>query len=295
MLLAFLLLLVSVFSSFQLVWAVDYLNYKDSDYGFEIDYPDGWIINSEFLQSGTWSRLVQFYSDNDWSGFVTVGRYANDDSYANLDENESLAKLTTITIGWCATTSIENDGYKCNEMSITNSQALVVGEIQTYQIEYSYDGELEDGTAFTDIGLMMIIPDGSTTYWEIYGQTWSAKADTHKELIANSINSFSFLDETEQIVSAETSVDIPDWVRNNAAWWSDGQIDDNTFANGIQFLIKQKIIDIPDLPEQSSENVENVIPDWIRNNAGWWSEGMISDDDFVSGIKYLVEQGIIRV
>ena len=29
---------------------------------------------------------------------------------------------------------------------------------------------------------------------------------------------------------------IPDWVRNNAAWWADGQIDDNTFASGIQFL-----------------------------------------------------------
>jgi len=37
------------------------------------------------------------------------------------------------------------------------------------------------------------------------------------------------------------------------------------------------------------------IPDWIKNNAKWWSEGKIPDDDFISGIKYLVEQGIIRV
>jgi len=40
---------------------------------------------------------------------------------------------------------------------------------------------------------------------------------------------------------------------------------------------------------------EETIPDWVRNNAGWWADGLISDDDFVSGIKYLVEQGIIRV
>jgi len=37
------------------------------------------------------------------------------------------------------------------------------------------------------------------------------------------------------------------------------------------------------------------IPDWIRNNADWWTQGLISDDDFVKGIQYLVEQGIIQV
>ena len=37
------------------------------------------------------------------------------------------------------------------------------------------------------------------------------------------------------------------------------------------------------------------IPDWVRNNAGWWSEGMISDNDFVSSIQYLISKGIISV
>ena len=54
------------------------------------------------------------------------------------------------------------------------------------------------------------------------------------------------------------------------------------------------IISIPDLPE-SSDTAEEEIPDWIKNNAAWWSQGLISDDDFVKGIQYLVEQGIIKV
>jgi len=87
---------------------------------------------------------------------------------------------------------------------------------------------------------------------------------------------------------------IPNWIRNNAKWWSDGQIDDSDFTSGIQFMIKENIILIPDLPKQTTETAEGV-PDWVRNNAGWWSDGMISDDDFVSGIKYLVEQGIIKI
>ena len=37
------------------------------------------------------------------------------------------------------------------------------------------------------------------------------------------------------------------------------------------------------------------IPSWIKNNADWWAQGLISDDDFVKGIQFLVEQGIIEV
>jgi hypothetical protein len=88
---------------------------------------------------------------------------------------------------------------------------------------------------------------------------------------------------------------IPDWVKNNAKWWADGQVDDSTFTQGIGFLIKEKIIGIDSLPVQSSETTEQKVPDWIRNNAGWWADGMISEGDFIKGIKFLVEKRIIQV
>ena len=37
------------------------------------------------------------------------------------------------------------------------------------------------------------------------------------------------------------------------------------------------------------------IPSWIKNNAGWWSTGQISDDEFVKGIQYMVSTGIIEL
>ena len=43
---------------------------------------------------------------------------------------------------------------------------------------------------------------------------------------------------------------VPTWVKNNAKWWSEGNINDDTFVGGIQHLMKEKIVDIPDLPEQ---------------------------------------------
>jgi hypothetical protein len=37
------------------------------------------------------------------------------------------------------------------------------------------------------------------------------------------------------------------------------------------------------------------IPAWIKNNAAWWSEGQIDDASFVSGIKYMIENGIMDI
>jgi hypothetical protein len=85
---------------------------------------------------------------------------------------------------------------------------------------------------------------------------------------------------------------VPNWVKNNAKWWSDGTIDDQTFVNGIQFLINEKIIQV-DSKEKS--NYDQKIPLWIKNNARWWTDDMISDDDFLNGMEFLVNNGIIDV
>ena len=88
---------------------------------------------------------------------------------------------------------------------------------------------------------------------------------------------------------------IPDWIKNNAKWYGDGAIEQSDFTKGIEFMIKEKIMNIPDLPASSSGISESKVPDWIKNNAKWWADGQISDQDFVKGIQFLVEKGIIRI
>lgn len=87
---------------------------------------------------------------------------------------------------------------------------------------------------------------------------------------------------------------IPDWIKNNAKWWSSNQISDSDFTKGIEYMIKENIIVIPNLPPTTTSG-QTVIPHWLKNNAGWWANGQISQDDFVNGIKWLVEHGIIKV
>ena len=87
---------------------------------------------------------------------------------------------------------------------------------------------------------------------------------------------------------------IPSWIKNNAGWWADGSIDDNSFVQGIQFLIKEGIMKIPPT-SQGSGGGSNQIPDWIKNNAGWWADGSIDDNSFVQGIQFLIKEGIMKI
>ena len=97
----------------------------------------------------------------------------------------------------------------------------------------------------------------------------------------------------DRIGDQNNEISIPEWVRNNAAWWSDGQIDDGTFIQAIEYLIKNDIILIPKTQQESTDSQE--IPAWIKNNAAWWSDGQIDDETFVQGLQFLIQKGILRV
>ena len=46
---------------------------------------------------------------------------------------------------------------------------------------------------------------------------------------------------------------------------------------------------------QSQYGDTKSIPDWIKNNANWWSEDLINDIDFINGLQYLIEHKIIKI
>ncbi len=49
---------------------------------------------------------------------------------------------------------------------------------------------------------------------------------------------------TEIPTEPPTTQNIPEWIKNNAGWWAEGAIDDTSFVQGIQFLIKEGIMTI---------------------------------------------------
>ena len=55
------------------------------------------------------------------------------------------------------------------------------------------------------------------------------------------------------------------------------------------------IIGATTVPLIQNVQAQSSIPEWIKNNAGWWAEGTVDDATFLNGIKFLLENNIIDV
>lgn len=97
------------------------------------------------------------------------------------------------------------------------------------------------------------------------------------------------------ITPVSSDIDIPNWVKKNAMWWSNGQINDPDFAKGIEYLVQENIITVTTTDENIEEANITSIPIWVRNNAAWWFEGYLTDVEFANGIKFLMASGLIKV
>ena len=87
---------------------------------------------------------------------------------------------------------------------------------------------------------------------------------------------------------------IPNWVKENAKWWSLDQISDEDFTTGLQYMVQQEIIYMGK-EIISEEESEPNLPSWLRKNAGWWSQGLLSDDEFSKNIQWMIDNGFIKL
>ncbi len=100
---------------------------------------------------------------------------------------------------------------------------------------------------------------------------------------------------TTSTTNSTQSIVIPAWIKNNAKWWSQGQIGDGQFVQGLQYMIQHGIIQIPTGSGSTATSGTQQIPAWIKNDAGWWASGQIGDGQFVQGLQYMITNGIIKI
>jgi hypothetical protein len=121
--------------------------------------------------------------------------------------------------------------------------------------------------------------------------------DTHIlnawEIVSDEIIESPITTYEEPVIENLQSATIPIWIKNNAAWWSEQQIDDSDFVAGIEYLITNGIITVPGVEVGATTTSE--IPDWIKNNAGWWADSLITDEDFTEAMQWLVANGVIQI
>ena len=193
----------------------------------------------------------------------------------------------------------EIEGGTVTDMIIDSDFIELIVEIDSIDdgiLQISFPRALLDAKFNNEDDIFFVIVNGfDTEYIEITNGADSRTliipffvGDTQIEIIGTDVLELGF----EEIIS-QTTIDIPNWVKNNAGWWAEDLIGDSDFVSGIQYMITEGIMTIP--VTQSGTSTSEEIPAWIKNNAGWWAEDLIGDSDFVSGIQYLITEGIMNV
>ena len=374
-------------------------SYENSEAGIQIDIPDKWIGYEIQMDEGTWIFLDpeglgpsnttwrMFFSIMDISKSNKLDEELSDLALRNVIDEPSYYAYCTVHPGKIAPDMNAYEKYiKCDKLAGRGGYDL---------LSYAY---LTDRNVISATWVGIIHPDFDKS--KVKATFDILSIENQKDIS----NIFGTSKPAQPIVKTK----IPDWIRNNAGWWAEGAIGDKDFVSGIQYLIKQKIMQIPDTVVSDSSETENKsvtdqgyiqvngkeffgssynpivvtitgeveedqlpidcdfmkpgeyydedvriivksdqtfqhemrfnyfeageytldckykgkdlgsvsfslakssddkpvgkdstpeinVPGWIKNNADWWSQGLISDDDFVKGIQYLVEQGIIKV
>ncbi len=242
-------------------------------------------IKTQANKDGIFS--IPLYLDSNW----VAGNYQLLATYLNNEIGSASFLITSVDApNIIVFSNIGNLEINDEEITLSGNEKSTVevyGNIKNYE-----KGE--------SISLKVIHPDGIITNVSITGKS-SGDFKAHITIGENwESGSFSIIasyDEKDfgQVNFVLNKIQIPEFFKTTAKWWSDGIVDDSEFVNGIQYLIRNKIMNIPNLPPNPTEGSEEKIPEWIRQNVKWWANGLIPDADFVSGIEYLVKEGIIRV
>ena len=106
---------------------------------------------------------------------------------------------------------------------------------------------------------------------------------------------YSGVESSVQFTIEETgTVSLPFWIKDLAKMWiNQPLVTDKDFARAIGYLIQVEIITIP--YTEPGVETESIVPEWVKNNASWWIEGILTDTEFTTTLQYLVKVGIIKV
>ena len=69
----------------------------------------------------------------------------------------------------------------------------------------------------------------------------------------------------------------------------------NNYKNFAENVIDKYPYNEVEKPKLFTIDVVEEIPVWIKNNAGWWAGGQIDDAEFLTGMHFLIKNGIIVI
>lgn len=199
--------------------------------------------------------------DNQVGSKLQMSHQLNTDKKVYQPGEDIILDINTIGLGeksFAEILVIDSNNTMIDNFGVTGSNSTILSG-DKYQKNGKYTAELINPTT------------GDFDFTSFIVETPSAKPDNSSQ-------------------KANTILQIPTWMKNNAKWWSQGTISDDEFTSGLQFLINQGTVKIPS--SQPSVTHSGKIPDWVKTDAWLWSAGEMSDKEFVSGLQYLADNRV---
>ena len=209
----------------------------------EIDLPES-AINIDDFTGG--KRIVHVVvSQNELQEIFSANQFNADNIVLKFQPSENSTPLSGVT---------ENGQFKINlwwenEMRSNSDAKLGYDILDTFLMDSPISVPYELKLFYNEKELLKKtgISTGSKTQSD--GFEFFIPSDVSGILVAkfenlggNKLANLELPILVDRITTTENQYFIPNWVKNNAGWWADGQIDDRTFANGIEFLINVGII-----------------------------------------------------
>ncbi|MHA7734559.1 peptidase [Nitrosopumilus sp. S6] len=222
---------------------------------------------SKLISTAGGSLDVRYYDSRDSSGNANIFSLLNSKSSVSYSTSAKLSseKVTIPTSG-------------------SSKEIILTGSIQNHKrgVPLSIELTNPDGTK-QNFAASLSNSGGYRSMFTVQPNTLPGTYFVYLSYDGKNIGTLSF---------SVVSENVPDWVKNNARWWSSDNISDGEFINGIEHLIDTGVISIE--PSERSL-IEQEIPDWIKNTAKWWADDQIPEGEFIKSIQYLVKKGIIRI
>ena len=257
--------------------------YNNQKIGFSMEYPLGWHFNDFlFIENNAENKIVYFdyyeegvfpkadinelwtYEGGDISEIKHAGVLVQNIHNTITENDEDYGtKLFDLQYADCLMSHSEKQDATCNDLLLLEDKKITVNGNNAHQIKYSWTEKYTFCDYSDDISYpvcsektfdnISIITDIFTNdnIWRINSFFRSDMTDFIEMEVHDIIHSLKILEKTD------SDLKIPSWVKNNAGWWADGVIEDTAFINGIQYMVDNLMITIP---EQSTSNSLKVEP-----------------------------------
>ena len=101
----------------------------------------------------------------------------------------------------------------------------------------------------------------------------------------------SLIEANDKVVTADSIIPLPGWIKSNAGWWINGQSTDQSLLDAFEYMQNKGLIGSYEFSNYSQSH----IPNWLIDIVTWWIDEKLSDEEFLKTIDYLLKQGIIII